>query len=93
MQKKKKTGTRIPGTRIRPKYPGIYWVVLAPYPTRIRSCTIRVLPVFVPNIKYLYLYPKNGPELVAVSGTRFGYPACFHPYISLIKHNVTRDFN
>jgi hypothetical protein len=26
-------GTRIPGTRIRPEYPVIYRVVLAPYPT------------------------------------------------------------
>jgi hypothetical protein len=26
-------------------------VVLAPYPTRIRSCSIRVLPVSAPNIK------------------------------------------
>jgi hypothetical protein len=30
-------GTRIPGTRIRPEYLGIYWVVLVPYPTRIQS--------------------------------------------------------
>jgi hypothetical protein len=51
MQKKKKTGTRIPGTRIRPEYPGIYRVVFAPYLTRIRSCIIRVLLVSVPNIK------------------------------------------
>jgi hypothetical protein len=29
--------------------------------------------------KYQYSYPKNGPESVPVSGTRFGYPACFHP--------------
>jgi hypothetical protein len=50
---KEKTGTRIPGSRIRPEYPGIYRVVLAPYPTRIRSCTIRVLLVSVPNIKIL----------------------------------------
>jgi hypothetical protein len=28
---KGKTGTRIPGTRIRPEYPGIYRVDLAPY--------------------------------------------------------------
>jgi hypothetical protein len=28
MQKKKKAGTRILGTRIRPEYPGIYRVVL-----------------------------------------------------------------
>jgi hypothetical protein len=30
---KEKMGTRIPGTRIRPEYPVIYRVVLAPYPT------------------------------------------------------------
>jgi hypothetical protein len=30
--------------------------------------------------KYIYLYPKNGPESVSVSGTRFGYAARFHPY-------------
>jgi hypothetical protein len=53
MQKKKKTSTRIPGTRIRPKYPGIYRVVIVPYPTRIRNYSIRVLPVSVPNKKYL----------------------------------------
>jgi hypothetical protein len=47
MQKKKKTGTRISGTRIRPEYSGIYRVVLALYPSRIRSYTIRVLPVSV----------------------------------------------
>jgi hypothetical protein len=43
--------TRIPGTRIRLEYPGIFRVVLAPYPTRIQSYSIRVLPVSVPNIK------------------------------------------
>jgi hypothetical protein len=51
MQKKEKTGTRFPDTRIRPEYPGIYRVVLVLYPTRIRSYSIRVLPVSVPNIK------------------------------------------
>jgi hypothetical protein len=40
MQKKKKTGIQILDTRIRPEYPGIYRVVLAPYPTQILSCTI-----------------------------------------------------
>jgi hypothetical protein len=53
-------GTRIPGTRIRPEYPGIYRVVLAPYPTRIRSYTIWVLPVSIPNIKISNPYMKNG---------------------------------
>jgi hypothetical protein len=66
-----KTGTRIPGTRIRPKYSGIYRVVLTPYPTQIRSFNIRVLPVSIPNIKI--------PESVSVSGTRRVYPTRFHP--------------
>jgi hypothetical protein len=39
------------GTRIRPEYPDIYQVVLASYPTRIRSCGIRVLLVSVLNRK------------------------------------------
>jgi hypothetical protein len=72
MQKKKKTGTRILGTRIRPEYPGIYRVVLAPYPTRIQSCTIRVLPVSVPNIKNTRIrkmVPYQYPYPVPVSGT------------------------
>jgi hypothetical protein len=47
MQAMKKTGTRISDTRIRPDYPGIYRVVIAPYPTRIRSFSIRVLPVSI----------------------------------------------
>jgi hypothetical protein len=69
---KKKTGTRIPGTRIWPEYPGIYRVVLAPYPTRIRTCTIRVLPVSVPNIKNTRIrkiVPNQYPYPVPVSGT------------------------
>jgi hypothetical protein len=54
-------GTRIPGTRIRPEYPGIYRVVLAPYPTRIRRYSIRVLLVSVPNIKILlFVSEKTG---------------------------------
>jgi hypothetical protein len=48
---KEKTCSRIPGTRIRSEYLGIYRVLLTPYPTRVRSCTIRVLSVFVLNIK------------------------------------------
>jgi hypothetical protein len=39
------------GTRIQPEYPGIYREVIVPYPTRIRSYSIRVLSVSVPNIK------------------------------------------
>jgi hypothetical protein len=67
-------GTRIPGTRIRPEYPGIYRVVLAPYPTRIRSHTIRVLPVSVPNLKNTRIrirkmVPNQYPYPVPVSGT------------------------
>jgi hypothetical protein len=72
-------GTRIPVTRIRPEYLGIYRVVLAPYPTRIRSCTIRVLTVSVPNIKILNLYPKKWVFALFVSGTRWVYPTHFHP--------------
>jgi hypothetical protein len=71
-------GTRIPGTRIRPEYPGIYRVVLAPYPTRIRSCSIRVLPVYVPNIKIPESVSKKRVFVLFVSGTRRVYPTRFH---------------
>jgi hypothetical protein len=75
MQKKKKRVSKF----WVPEYPGIYRVVLAPYLTQIRSCTIRVLPVSVPNIKIPVPYPKNGSKSVPVSGIRFGYAAGFHP--------------
>jgi hypothetical protein len=48
---KKKTGTRISGTRIRPEYPGIFQIVLASYLSQIQSYSIRLLAVSVPNIK------------------------------------------
>jgi hypothetical protein len=67
---KEKTGTRILGTRIRPEYPGIYRVILAPYPIRIRSYTIRVLPVSVPNIKI----PVSVSEKWSRISTRIRYP-------------------
>jgi hypothetical protein len=63
-------GTRIPDTRIRPEYSGIYRVVLAPYLTQIRSCTIRVLLVSVPNIKILVLVSEKWSRI----STRIGYP-------------------
>jgi hypothetical protein len=44
-------GIRILGIRNRPEYPGIYRVFLVPYPIRIWSCTIQVLPLCVLNIK------------------------------------------
>jgi hypothetical protein len=65
-----KTGTRIPGTRIRPEYPGIYRVVIAPYPIRIRSFSIRVLPVSVPNIKI----PESVSEKTGICTIRTWYP-------------------
>jgi hypothetical protein len=76
-----KTGTRIPGTRIRPEYPSIYRVVLAPYPTRIRSFSIRVLPVSVPNIKIPESVSEKQVFALSVSGTRRVYPTRFHPYV------------
>jgi hypothetical protein len=72
-------GTRIPGTRIRPEYLGIFWVVLAPYPTRIRSYSIRVLPVSVPNIKLPEPVSEKQVLALPVSGTRRVYPTCFTP--------------
>jgi hypothetical protein len=78
MQKKKK-GTRIPGTRIRPEYPGIYRVVLAPYLIRIQSCSIRILLVSVPNIKIPESVSEKWIFTLSVSGTRWVYPTRFHP--------------
>jgi hypothetical protein len=72
-------GTQIPGTRIRPEYPGIFWVVLAPYPTRIRSYSIRVLPVFVPNIKLPESVSEKRVLALPVFGTRRVYPTRFTP--------------
>jgi hypothetical protein len=74
MQKKKK---RVP--EFRPEYSGIYRVVLALYPTRIWSCTIRVLPVSVPNIK-ISVSVKKRVFALSVSGTQRVYPTRFHPY-------------
>jgi hypothetical protein len=69
------------GTRIRPEYPGIYRVVLASYPTLIRSYSIRVLPVSVPNIKL--------PESVFGTRIRPEYPGIYRvvlaPYPTLIR--------
>jgi hypothetical protein len=78
MQEKKK---RVPGTRIRPKYPGIFRVVLDPYPTQIRSYSIRVLPVSVPNIKLPESISEKRVFALPVSGTRQVYPTRFHPYL------------
>ena len=66
MQKKKKWVPEFRVPRIRPEYPGIYRVVLAPYPTRIWSYNIRVLPVSVPNIKL--------PESVSEKNGYLHYP-------------------
>jgi hypothetical protein len=63
-------GTQIPGIRIRPEYPGIFQVVLAPYPTRIRSYSIWVLPVSIPNIKLLESVSEKRVLALLVSGTR-----------------------
>jgi hypothetical protein len=83
----KKTGYRIPGTRIRPEYSRIYWVVLALYPTRIRICTIRVLPVSVPNIKILkYVSKKHVFFALSVSSTRRAWPV-LTPTHSLVFRN------
>ena len=48
------------GTRIRPEYPGIYRVVLAPYPTQTRRYTIQEVPISVPSIKMSKSVSKNG---------------------------------
>jgi hypothetical protein len=70
-------GTRIPGTRIRPEYPGIFRVVLAPYLTRIRSYSIRVLPVSVLNIKLPESVSEKRVLALPVSSTRRVYPTRF----------------
>lgn len=67
MLEKKKMGTQNPGTRTRPKYPGIYRVVLALYP--IRTCTIRVLPICVPGIKI----PESVYEITGIYTIRIQY--------------------
>jgi hypothetical protein len=72
-------GTRIPGTRIRPEYLGIFRVVLTPYLTRIRSYSIRVLPVSVPNIKLPKSVSKKRVLALLVSGTRRVYLTRFTP--------------
>jgi hypothetical protein len=71
MQKKKK---RIP------EYSCIYRVVLAPYPTRIRSCTIQVLPVSVSNIKIVESVSEKTNIYTIHIQYRRVYPICFHPY-------------
>jgi hypothetical protein len=63
------------GTRIL----GIFRVVLAPYPTRIRSYSIRVLPVSVPNIKLPEPVSEKWVLALPVSGTRQVYPTRFTP--------------
>jgi hypothetical protein len=78
-----KTGTRIPGTHIRPEYSGVYRVVLAPYPTRIRSFNIRVLPVSVPNIKI----PEFVSEKTGICTIRIWYPMGIpDPFSPLVEH-------
>jgi hypothetical protein len=57
----KKTGT--------PEYLGIYRVVLVPYPTRIRSYSIRILPVSVSNIKI----PESVSEKTGICTIRIRY--------------------
>jgi hypothetical protein len=68
-------GTWIPGTRIRPEYPGIYRVVFVPYPTRIRSYSIRVLSVSVLNIKI----PESVSENTGICTIRIRYPTGIPP--------------
>jgi hypothetical protein len=68
--RKRKNGFQIPGTRIRPEYTSIYRVVLVPYPTRIRSYSIRVLPVSVPNIKII----ESVSEKTGICIIRIRYP-------------------
>jgi hypothetical protein len=73
MQKKRIPEFRVP--RIRPEYPGIHRVVIAPYSTQIWSCTIQVLLVSGMNIKI--------PESVSEKRV-FGrqvYPTCLHTYL------------
>jgi hypothetical protein len=70
MQKKKKRVPEFRGTRIRPEYQGIYRVVLVSYPTRIRSYSVRVLPVYVTNIKIR----ESVSEKTGICTTRIRYP-------------------
>jgi hypothetical protein len=90
MQKKEKTGTRIPGTRIRPEYPGIYRVVLAPYPTRIRRCTIRVLSISVPNIKILVSVSEKWSRISTRIWYPFQVPCPFSPLDAREQKRVAR---
>jgi hypothetical protein len=82
-------GTRILGTRIRPEYPGIYRVVLIPYPTRIRSYSIRVLPVSVPNIKI----PESVSEKLGICTICIRYPTGIADLFSLLVPNVFFSFS
>jgi hypothetical protein len=79
MQKNKKWVLEFRVLVSDPEYPGIYRVVLVPYPTRIRSYSIRVLPVSVPNIKI----PGFISEKTGICTIRIWYPTCFHPYWQL----------
>jgi hypothetical protein len=85
----KKTGTRIPGTRIRPEYPGIYRVVLALYPTRIRSYTIRVLPVSVLNKKNTCTHIRKWSRISTHIRYPFRVPYPFSPLT--LPHLLGRD--
>jgi hypothetical protein len=90
MQKKKKTGTRIPGSRIRPEYSVIYRVVLVPYPTRIRSYSIRVLPVSVPNIKITESVSEKRVFALSLSGR---YPTGIsNPFLPLAPTSSAPPF-
>jgi hypothetical protein len=53
-----------------PEYSGIYRVIPAPYPSRIRSCSIRVLHIFAPNIKI----PESVSENTGICTIRIRYP-------------------
>jgi hypothetical protein len=70
MQKKKKIGTRIPGTRIRPGIfgycPGISDSISYPYP----RFNIRVIPVSIPTNKI----HVSVSEITSRFGTRIQYP-------------------
>jgi hypothetical protein len=92
------------GTRIWPEYPGIYWVVLVPYLTRIRSYSIWVLPVSISNIKISESVSEKRVFALFVSGTWLVYPTRFHPYPDVssldrdkvirlrIPHSIATDF-
>ena len=72
----KKTGT--------PEYLGIYRVVLVPYPTQIRSYSIRVLPVSIPNIKI----PESVSEKTGICTTRIRYPTGIPDLFSPLQRDV-----